>query len=75
MEYANLNKKILLAKPMNRLVILSSTIDVLIGVLAMFFGFLLLPAVISSFITGVILCIGFGLYNKLLYIFNIVNDH
>lgn len=65
MEYANLNKKILLAKPMNRLVILSSTIDVLIGVLAMFFGFLLLPAVISSFITGVILCIGFGLYNKL----------
>lgn len=65
MTYSVLGKRIHNAKKLNRLVILSSTIDVLIGVLSIFFSFLLLPAVISSCITGVILCIGFGLYNKL----------
>lgn len=65
MTYSVLGKRIYNAKKLDRLVILSSTIDVLIGILSIFFSFLLLPAVISSCITGIILCIGFGLYNKL----------
>ena len=65
MDYANLNKKIMLAKPMDRLVLLSNIIDITIGILAVFFSFLLLPAIISSCITGIILCIGFNMYNKL----------
>ena len=65
MTYSVLGKRIYNAKKLDKLVILSSTIDVLIGILSIFFSFLLLPAVISSCITGIILCIGFGLYNKL----------
>lgn len=65
MNYSVLNKRIREAKCMNKLVVLSSSIDLLIGILAIFFGILLLPAIISSCVTGIILCIGFGMYNKL----------
>ena len=63
--YAALAKKIKIAKPMNNLVLTSNSIDLLLGILSIFFSFLLLPAIISSCITGIILCIGFGMYDKL----------
>lgn len=51
-------------KRLNFICLLASLIDLTLGVASIFLAQILLPAVVSSCVTGIVVCIGFGAYSK-----------
>jgi len=63
--YSKLAQRLKASNIMGTTVMSLSVLDLLCGIIAVFTSFFLLPAVISSMLTGIVLVFGFGMYDKL----------